>query len=131
MLPLEGLPGVDQVLPLRKPYKWVSREFLQRDSVIDVLGRKIGGGAFSLMAGPCSVESLEQTLEAARACKAAGVSILRGGAFKPRSSPYAFQGLGTQALEILAEVARPDRAAGRHRADGRPRPRGRATSTST
>jgi 3-deoxy-7-phosphoheptulonate synthase len=104
MLPLEGLPGVDQVLPLRKPYKWVSREFLQRDSVIDVLGRKIGGGAFSLMAGPCSVESLEQTLETARACKAAGVSILRGGAYKPRSSPYAFQGLGTQALEILAEA---------------------------
>ena len=104
VLPLEGLPGVDQVLPLRKPYKWVSREFSKTDTVIDVLGHKIGAGAFMVMAGPCSVESYEQTLQAARACAAAGVSVLRGGAFKPRSSPYAFQGLGLAALDILAQV---------------------------
>src|SRR3954453_271010 len=101
VLPLEGLPGVDQVLPLRKAYKWVSREFFARDTVTEVLGRKAGGEHFMLLAGPCSVESLEQTLEAARACQKAGVSVLRGGAFKPRSSPYAFQGLGQEALEIL------------------------------
>jgi 3-deoxy-7-phosphoheptulonate synthase len=104
VLPLEGLPGVDQVLSLRKPYKWVSREFSRSDTVVDVLGHKIGAGAFMMLAGPCSVESYEQTLEAALACKAAGVSVIRGGAYKPRSSPYAFQGLGLGALEILAQV---------------------------
>jgi 3-deoxy-7-phosphoheptulonate synthase len=104
VLPLEGLPGVDQVLSLRKPYKWVSREFSRTDTVVDVLGHRIGGGAFMLLAGPCSVESYEQTLESARACKAAGASVIRGGAYKPRSSPYAFQGLGLAALEILAQV---------------------------
>jgi 3-deoxy-7-phosphoheptulonate synthase len=103
-LPLEGLPGVDQVLSLRKPYKWVSREFSRSDTVVDVLGHKVGGGAFMMLAGPCSVESYAQTLEAARACAAAGVSVIRGGAFKPRSSPYAFQGLGLAALDILAQV---------------------------
>ncbi len=103
-LPLEGLPGVDQVLSLRKPYKWVSREFSRVDTVVDVLGHKVGGGAFMMLAGPCSVESYEQTLEAARACKDAGVSVIRGGAYKPRSSPYAFQGLGLAALDILAQV---------------------------
>jgi 3-deoxy-7-phosphoheptulonate synthase len=104
VLPLEGLPGVDQVLPLRKAYKWVSREFFARDTVTEVMGRKAGGEHFMLLAGPCSVESLEQTLEAARACRDAGVSVLRGGAYKPRSSPYAFQGLGVRALEILAQA---------------------------
>jgi 3-deoxy-7-phosphoheptulonate synthase len=104
VLPLEGLPGVDQVLSLRKPYKWVSREFSRTDTVVDVLWHKIGAGAFMMLAGPCSVESYEQTLEAALACKAAGVSVIRGGAYKPRSSPYAFQGLGLGALEILAQV---------------------------
>jgi 3-deoxy-7-phosphoheptulonate synthase len=103
-LPLEGLPGVDQVLSLRKPYKWVSREFSRSDTVVDVLGHKVGGGAFMMLAGPCSVESYAQTLEAARACAAAGVSVIRGGAFKPRSSPYACQGLGLAALDILAQV---------------------------
>jgi 3-deoxy-7-phosphoheptulonate synthase len=104
VLPLEGLPGVETVVPLRKPYKWVSREYSKTDTVIDVLGHKIGAGAFMMLAGPCSVESYEQTLEAARDCVAAGVSVLRGGAFKPRSSPYAFQGLGLAALDILAQV---------------------------
>src|SRR4051812_48328243 len=104
VLPLEGLPGVDQVVPLRKAYKWVSREFFARDTVTEVGGRKAGGPHFMLIAGPCSVESAEQTLAAARACRDAGASVLRGGAFKPRSSPYAFQGLGLRALEILAEA---------------------------
>jgi 3-deoxy-7-phosphoheptulonate synthase len=104
VLPLEGLPGVDQVLPLRKAYKWVSREFSSRDTVTEVGGRKAGNGHFMLIAGPCSVESLDQTLQAARACEAAGTSVLRGGAFKPRSSPYAFQGLGLAALEILSQA---------------------------
>jgi 3-deoxy-7-phosphoheptulonate synthase len=82
----------------------VSREFSRSDTVVDVMGHKIGGGAFMMLAGPCSVESYEQTLEAALACKAAGTSVIRGGAYKPRSSPYAFQGLGLGALEILAQV---------------------------
>src|SRR4051794_6520737 len=104
VLPLEGLPGVDQVLPLRKAYKWVSREFFARDTVTEVRGRKAGGPHFMLIAGPCAVESRDQTLQAARDCAEAGVSVLRGGAYKPRSSPYAFQGLGQEALEILAEA---------------------------
>jgi 3-deoxy-7-phosphoheptulonate synthase len=104
VLPLEGLAGVDAVVPLRKPYKWVSREYSKADTVIDVLGHRIGAGAFMMLAGPCSVESLEQTMTAARDCAAAGVSVIRGGAYKPRSSPYAFQGLGPRALEILAQV---------------------------
>jgi 3-deoxy-7-phosphoheptulonate synthase len=104
VLPLEGLPGVETVVPLRKPYKWVSREYSKSDTVIDVLGHKIGAGSFMMLAGPCSVESYDQTLQAARDCAAAGVSVLRGGAFKPRSSPYAFQGLGLAALDILAKV---------------------------
>ncbi len=103
-LPLEGLPGVDRVVPLRKPYKWVSREFFNRDTVIDIAGRAVGGTSFAMIAGPCAVESYEQTLQAARDVKAAGGTILRGGAFKPRSSPYAFQGLGVRALEILRAV---------------------------
>jgi len=103
-LPLEGLPGVDRVVPLRKPYKWVSREFFNRDTVIDVAGRRVGGGAFALMAGPCSVEGYEQTLQTGRDVKAAGGTLLRGGAYKPRSSPYAFQGLGLAGLEILQAV---------------------------
>ena len=103
-LPLEGLSGVDAVVQLRKPYKWVSREYSKNDTVIDVLGHKIGAGAFMMLAGPCSVESLEQTMQASRDCLAAGVSVIRGGAYKPRSSPYAFQGLGLAALEILAQV---------------------------
>jgi 3-deoxy-7-phosphoheptulonate synthase len=96
VLPLEGLPGVDQVLPLRKAYKWVSREFFARDTVTEVRGRKAGGPHFMMIAGPCAVESREQTLQAARDCAKSGVSVLRGGAFKPRSSPYAFQGLGQE-----------------------------------
>jgi 3-deoxy-7-phosphoheptulonate synthase len=103
-LPLEGYPGVDQVLPILKPYKLVSREVSPDPTVIEVDGRRIGDGFFGLIAGPCTVETREQTLETARAVAAAGATILRGGAFKPRTSPYAFQGLGSKGLEILAEA---------------------------
>jgi 3-deoxy-7-phosphoheptulonate synthase len=103
-LPLEAFPGVDNVLPILKPYKLVSREFKTWDTVIQVGESRIGGGHFGLVAGPCSVESREQLLSAARFVKQAGATILRGGAFKPRTSPYAFQGLGVEALRILAEA---------------------------
>jgi 3-deoxy-7-phosphoheptulonate synthase len=103
-LPLEGFPGVEQVLPILKPYKLVSRELGPDATVLEVRGRRIGGGYFGLIAGPCAVESREQTLETARAVSASGASMFRGGAFKPRTSPYAFQGLGREALEILAEA---------------------------
>src|SRR5215207_9262953 len=103
-LPIEGYPGVDQVLPILKPYKLVSRELSPDPTVITVSGRKIGDGYFGLVAGPCTVEYREQTLETARAVAAAGATMLRGGAFKPRTSPYTFQGLGLEALDILREA---------------------------
>jgi 3-deoxy-7-phosphoheptulonate synthase len=103
-LPLEAYPGVDKVLPILRPYKLVSREFRRTDSVITVGGTSVGGGHVALIAGPCSVESREQLLEAAAEAKAGGATMLRGGAFKPRTSPYAFQGLGVEGLEILAEA---------------------------
>src|SRR3989442_6092918 len=103
-LPLEGYPGVEQVLPILKPYKLVSREMSPDPTVIEVRGRRIGDGYFGFIAGPCTVENREQTRETARAVAAAGVTMLRGGAFKPRTSPYTFQGLGTQALEIHREA---------------------------
>src|SRR6187397_266405 len=103
-LPLEGYPGVDQVVPILKPYKLVARELVPDPTVIDVRGRQIGESAFGLIAGPCSVEYREQTLETARAVAAAGATMLRGGAFKPRTSPYTFQGLGLEALELLQEA---------------------------
>jgi 3-deoxy-7-phosphoheptulonate synthase len=103
-LPLEGFPGVDQVLPILKPYKLVSREIAPDPTVIDVDGRRIGDGYFGLVAGPCTVEYREQTLETARAVKEAGASMLRGGVFKPRTSPYTFQGLGVEGLRILEEA---------------------------
>jgi 3-deoxy-7-phosphoheptulonate synthase len=103
-LPLEGYAGVDQVVPILKPYKLVAREVSADPTVIDVDGRKIGDEWFGLIAGPCTVEYREQTLETARAVAAAGATMLRGGAFKPRTSPYTFQGLGQEALEILKEA---------------------------
>src|SRR5256885_11448205 len=103
-LPLEGYPGVESVLPILKPYKLVSREISPDPTVIEVRGRRIGDGYFGFIAGPCTVETREQTLETARAVAAEGVTMLRGGAFKPRTSPYAFQGLGDEALEILKEA---------------------------
>ena len=103
-LPLEAYPGVDQVLPIVKPYKLVSRELAADLTVIDVRGRKVGDSYFGFIAGPCTVEYREQTLETARIVAAAGATWLRGGAFKPRTSPYTFQGLGRAGLEILAEA---------------------------
>jgi len=103
-LPLEGYAGVEQVLPILKPYKLVSRELSPDPTVIEARGRRIGDGYFGFIAGPCTVEYREQTLETARAVAAGGVTMLRGGAFKPRTSPYTFQGLGNEALEILAEA---------------------------
>src|SRR2546428_2921448 len=103
-LPLEGYPGVEQVLPILKPYKLVSREISPDPTVIDVRGRRIGDGYFGFIAGPCTVEYPEQTLVTARAVNEAGVTMLRGGAFKPRTSPYTFQGLGLEGLKILEEA---------------------------
>jgi 3-deoxy-7-phosphoheptulonate synthase len=103
-LDLRGEPGVEKLVPISKKYKLVSRELHSEDHVVRVGDAEIGGGSFGLIAGPCTVESREQTLSAAMACKAAGAAALRGGAFKPRTSPYTFQGLGEPALEILAEA---------------------------
>jgi 3-deoxy-7-phosphoheptulonate synthase len=103
-LGFEGFAGVQQVLPIQRPYKFVSRETAPEPTVIQVRGRRIGGDHFGFIAGPCTVESREQTLETARAVHEAGATMLRGGAFKPRTSPYSFKGLGVQALEILAEA---------------------------
>jgi 3-deoxy-7-phosphoheptulonate synthase len=103
-IPLEGFPGVEKVLPILKPYKLVARELAPDPTVIEVKGRRIGDSAFGLIAGPCTVETREQTLETARAVAAAGATMLRGGAFKPRTSPYTFQGLGVEALEILRQA---------------------------
>jgi len=98
------LPGVADLIRVTAPYKLVSREFREGDTVVRVGGVPIGGPGVTIIAGPCTVESLEQTLSVARAVKAAGATILRGGAFKPRTSPYAFQGLGEAGLKILAEA---------------------------
>ncbi|HWH15415.1 MAG TPA: 3-deoxy-7-phosphoheptulonate synthase [Miltoncostaeaceae bacterium] len=103
-LNLDGEPGVERVVPILKPYKLVSRDFRGPDAAIEIAGRRVGGDSFCLIAGPCTVESREQTLGTADTVKAVGASMLRGGAYKPRSSPYTFQGLGKAALEILAEA---------------------------
>jgi 3-deoxy-7-phosphoheptulonate synthase len=104
-LGLEGQPGVDRVLPILKPYKLASEQMRHGErTVLDISGRKIGGEHFALIAGPCTVESREQTLQTARVVRDAGVSLLRGGAYKPRTSPYAFQGLGVEGLRLLAEA---------------------------
>ncbi len=101
---LGGLPGVARVALISRPFKLTSREFHPEDTVIRVLGAVIGDGSLTMMAGPCSVESRDQLFETADAVSAAGATILRGGAFKPRTSPYAFQGLGVEALRYLAEA---------------------------
>jgi 3-deoxy-7-phosphoheptulonate synthase len=104
-LGLEGQPGVDRVVPILKPYKLASAQIRHGErTVIDIEGRKIGGDHFALIAGPCTVESREQLLETADVVKDAGVAMLRGGAYKPRTSPYAFQGLGQEGLRLLAEA---------------------------
>jgi 3-deoxy-7-phosphoheptulonate synthase len=98
------LPGVDRVVPISRPYKVASREFSPENTVFPLDGVQVGGPGIVVIAGPCSVESREQTLEIAHAVKEAGAHALRGGAYKPRTSPYAFQGLGEEGLEILAEA---------------------------
>ncbi|HIE36300.1 MAG TPA: 3-deoxy-7-phosphoheptulonate synthase [Candidatus Omnitrophica bacterium] len=104
--PLEIFPGVEKVMPVLAPYKLVSREFKKEDSIIKVREDiEIGGKEVVLIAGPCSIESKEQLREVARKVKEAGAKVLRGGAFKPRTSPYTFQGLGKGGLEILKEVS--------------------------
>jgi 3-deoxy-7-phosphoheptulonate synthase len=104
-LGLEGQPGVDRVVPILKPYKLASAQMRHGErTVLDIDGRKIGGDHFALIAGPCTVESREQLLETADVVKDAGVAMLRGGAYKPRTSPYAFQGLGQEGLRLLAEA---------------------------
>jgi 3-deoxy-7-phosphoheptulonate synthase len=103
--PLAALPGVEEVLPILKPYKLASREFQAEDSAIDVgFGVKVGGGSLGMIAGPCAIEGEDILFEIARAVKAAGANILRGGAFKPRTSPYSFQGMGEEGLKILRRV---------------------------
>ena len=104
-LGLEGHEGVEQVVPILKPFKLSSAQLKPGDrTVIEIDGRRIGGEHFSLIAGPCTVESRDQTLTAARAVAAGGASLFRGGAYKPRSSPYSFQGLGQEGLRLLAEA---------------------------
>jgi 3-deoxy-7-phosphoheptulonate synthase len=104
-LGLEGQPGVDRVVPILKPYKLASAQITHGErTVLDIEGRKVGGGHFAMIAGPCTVESREQTLETARVVRDAGATLLRGGAYKPRTSPYAFQGLGQEGLRLLAEA---------------------------
>lgn len=101
---LEQLPGVDEVMIITQPYKLASREFHEADTILDVKGIRIGGPHVNILAGPCAIESRDVLFEVGKAVKEAGASILRGGAFKPRSSPYSFQGLGREGLEILKEA---------------------------
>jgi 3-deoxy-7-phosphoheptulonate synthase len=104
-LGLEGQPGVDRVVPILKPYKLASAQITHGTrTVLDIDGRKVGGDNFALIAGPCTVESREQMLDTARVVRDAGATLLRGGAYKPRTSPYAFQGLGQEGLRLLAEA---------------------------
>ena len=102
---IELLDGVKEVIRISSPYKLVSRVFKPTDTIIDVKGVKFGGDHIGMIAGPCTVETYEQMDETAKKLKSYGVKVLRGGAFKPRTSPYAFQGLGEEGLKILREVA--------------------------
>ena len=102
---IELNPVVEKVMKIQEPYKKASRSFHPEDTVIEVKGQKIGGGNFGIIAGPCAIESEDQFLTIARAVKASGANFLRGGAFKPRTSPYSFQGLGKAGIEIM-KIAR-------------------------
>jgi 3-deoxy-7-phosphoheptulonate synthase len=101
---LEAIEGVEQVVPIMKPYKLASREFHQANSVVDVSGVKLGGGPVALIAGPCAIENRESLRAVAAHVRAAGAAIRRGGAYKPRTSPYSFQGLGADGLKLLREI---------------------------
>ncbi|MBU4580836.1 MAG: 3-deoxy-7-phosphoheptulonate synthase, partial [Proteobacteria bacterium] len=98
------LPGVEKVVPILKPYKLAGREFQENDTVIQVGEVRIGGPEFTVIAGPCSIESEEQMMECGYVAKKAGAKILRGGAFKPRTSPYSFQGMEEEGLKLLKKV---------------------------
>jgi len=100
----EQLPGVDRVIAVTQPYRLASREFHEADSIIEVKGIRIGGPHVNVIAGPCAIESRDLLFEVGQAVKDAGASILRGGAFKPRSSPYSFQGKGVEGLKLLQEA---------------------------
>jgi len=101
---IESMPGVVECIPVSKPYKLVSREIKAENTVIEIGEAQIGGPGIAVIAGPCAIESREQAMAIAKAVKAAGVKLFRGGAYKPRTSPYSFQGLGEEGLKILAEV---------------------------
>ncbi|NPV91162.1 MAG: 3-deoxy-7-phosphoheptulonate synthase [Firmicutes bacterium] len=103
---LEALPGVEKVVAILKPFKLASREFKTEDTVVRIGKERIGDGGIQVIAGPCAIEGREKYLEIAQMVKEAGATILRGGAFKPRTSPYSFQGLEEEGLEILAEAGR-------------------------
>ncbi len=103
-LPFESFPGIEDAVPILKPYKLVSRDFQSADTVIDVDGIRIGDKNIVVVAGPCAVENREILLETAKAVKDFGARFLRGGAFKPRTSPYSFQGLGEEGLKLLYEA---------------------------
>jgi 3-deoxy-7-phosphoheptulonate synthase len=108
-IPLQALPGVESVTPILKPYKLAAREFTAHPSIVrvgDHAGRLVGGAELAIIAGPCSVENAAMLRSVAESVREAGAGMLRGGAFKPRTSPYAFQGLGLEALKILSEVRR-------------------------
>jgi 3-deoxy-7-phosphoheptulonate synthase len=98
------LTGVEKIVPILKPYKLAGREFREQDTIIQVGDVRIGGDGFTVMAGPCSIESLEQMMECGYVAKKAGAQIIRGGAFKPRTSPYSFQGMAEEGLKLLREV---------------------------
>ncbi|HNQ51226.1 MAG TPA: 3-deoxy-7-phosphoheptulonate synthase [Candidatus Omnitrophota bacterium] len=105
--PLEIFPGVEKVMPVLSPYKLVSREMRKENTIIDAgRGIRIGGNRIVVMAGPCAIENLDTLMEIGREVKRAGATVLRGGAFKPRTSPYSFQGIGEEGLKFLAEAAR-------------------------
>ena len=101
---IERMAGVERTVPILRPFKLASRQFHPQDTVVTVNGVPIGGRQVVVMAGPCAIESRDQLLETARAVKEAGALVLRGGAFKPRTSPYSFQGLGEEGLRLLAEA---------------------------
>src|SRR5437764_10934589 len=103
---LEVLPGVDRVTRITRPYKLASRDFRPNDTIVQAGAQAIGGREFVVMAGPCSVESRDQLVRTARSVAASGATLLRGGAFKPRTSPYAFQGLGLDGLNLLEDGRR-------------------------
>ncbi len=106
LLSLESMPGVEKVVPILKPFKLAGRELVREDSVYEIKGVQVGGDHFCVIAGPCSVESLEQIVETAKIVKQAGANMLRGGAYKPRTSPYSFQGLEEEGLHLLQAASR-------------------------